>query len=197
MRKMIVKINNRIQFVVHGTISVLSCQYRFYSNEIFITGDRYFFYNSGLVICHRWKYHHIWGYFYTPPTYTFMMNKSNMKKLTITVLISMNCLQGYTHSLAINTNGSTAHSSALLDINATGKGLLIPRMDKTQRNAIITPATGLIVFQNAPDSIGFYFYDGNNWLWMATVSTKNGWSTSGNADTDTTTDFIGTTDKNT
>ncbi|MBK6380898.1 MAG: hypothetical protein IPF72_14900 [Chitinophagaceae bacterium] len=36
-------------------------------------------------------------------------------------------------SLAINTDGSTAAPSALLDIKSTGKGVLVPRMSKAQK----------------------------------------------------------------
>jgi hypothetical protein len=38
------------------------------------------------------------------------------------------------------------NASAILDIKSTSKGILIPRMSTTDRNAIITPATGLQVF---------------------------------------------------
>ena len=65
-------------------------------------------------------------------------------------------------SLAINTDGSTANSSAILDIKSTTKGILIPRMDSSQRVIISTPATGLLVYQTNKDS-GFYFYDGTAW----------------------------------
>jgi hypothetical protein len=83
-------------------------------------------------------------------------------------------------SLAINTDGSTASSSALLDVKSTTKGLLIPRMSKTQRNAIASPATGLLVFQNAPDSIGFHYYDGSSWIWLANSVTAQQWLLTGN-----------------
>jgi len=49
-------------------------------------------------------------------------------------------------SFSINTDGSTANASAILDVKSTTKGLLLPRMTKTQKNAIATPATGLLVF---------------------------------------------------
>jgi trimeric autotransporter adhesin len=97
-------------------------------------------------------------------------------------------------SLAINTDGSTANASALLDIKSTGKGVLIPRMSKVQKNAIATPATGLLIFQDAPDSTGFYYYDGTAWLWLATTTNAVDWRTSGNGGTDTAVNFIGTTD---
>ena len=96
-------------------------------------------------------------------------------------------------SVSINTDGSVANSSALLDVKSTTKGLLIPRMSKTEKNAITSPATGLLIYQNAPDSIGFHYYDGNNWLWLEALANA-GWKTKGNAGTDTAVNFIGTTD---
>ncbi|HET9431082.1 MAG TPA: hypothetical protein VFO70_07890, partial [Chitinophagaceae bacterium] len=66
-------------------------------------------------------------------------------------------------SVAINNDGSTPDASSILDIKSTTKGLLIPRMSKTERMAITTPATGLIVYQNGPDSTGIYFYNGASW----------------------------------
>jgi len=36
--------------------------------------------------------------------------------------------------------------SAMLDVKSTTKGMLVPRMAATERNAIISPAKGLIVF---------------------------------------------------
>ena len=100
-------------------------------------------------------------------------------------------------SLAINSDGSTANASALLDVKSTNKGLLIPRMSKTERNGIATPATGLLVFQNAPDSIGFYYYDGSKWNWMAAINGNAdtlAWKTKGNTGINTISNFIGNTD---
>jgi hypothetical protein len=52
--------------------------------------------------------------------------------------------------------------SAALDISATDKGMLVPRLSLVQRDAIVTPATGLLIYQtdNTP---GFYFYNGTQW----------------------------------
>jgi microcystin-dependent protein len=53
-------------------------------------------------------------------------------------------------------------ASAALEVTATDKGMLIPRMTKAQRDLIASPAAGLLVYQtdNTP---GFYFYDGAQW----------------------------------
>ncbi|MEM1321273.1 MAG: right-handed parallel beta-helix repeat-containing protein [Bacteroidota bacterium] len=61
--------------------------------------------------------------------------------------------------IAINTNGSEPDSSAMLDIQSTSKGLLTPRMTQSERNAIVSPATGLMIYQT--DAIpGFYYNEG-------------------------------------
>ena len=44
--------------------------------------------------------------------------------------------------------------------------MFVPRLDKTQRAAITIPAVGLLVYQNGPDSSGFYYYDGCKWNWL-------------------------------
>lgn len=54
------------------------------------------------------------------------------------------------------------HSSAQLDVNSTTKGLLIPSMNGTARDAIADPADGLLIYQT--DGIkGFYYYNGTAW----------------------------------
>lgn len=66
------------------------------------------------------------------------------------------------------TNGAagigtlTPAASSLLEINSTTKGVLLPRMTKTQREAIASPVEGLLIYQtnNQP---GFYYYDGSAW----------------------------------
>jgi len=49
--------------------------------------------------------------------------------------------------IAINTNSANPDASALLDMASTTKGMLIPRMTYVQRNGIVSPATGLLIYQ--------------------------------------------------
>ena len=98
-------------------------------------------------------------------------------------------------NVAINTDGSVANSSAMLDIKSTSKGMLVPRMTTVQRAAIISPATGLLVYDT--DANSFWFYNGNAWVNL-TGSSGGGsgvnWKLSGNNGTNPSSDFIGTTD---
>lgn len=62
--------------------------------------------------------------------------------------------------VSINTDGALPDSSAMLDVQATGLGLLVPRMTLTQRPA--SPAKGLLIYQT-DNNPGFYYFDSLNW----------------------------------
>ncbi len=87
------------------------------------------------------------------------------------LLFTILMLSGFDNLFAqvsINTDGSQPDSSAMLDIKSTDKGILIPRMNQSQRDNISQPiATGLMIYQtdNTP---GFYYYDGANWKHIIT-----------------------------
>src|SRR3954467_13733515 len=57
---------------------------------------------------------------------------------------------------------TTPNASSLLELRSTTKGLLISRMTKAQRDAIASPATGLMIFQTN-NNPGFYYYSGTAW----------------------------------
>lgn len=88
----------------------------------------------------------------------------------------------------------TPAPSALLDLQAADKGLLIPRTDTAVINALGTPATGLLIYQTSSNT--FYYFDGSFWRTLATNSggSSNAWDLSGNAGTNPSNNFIGTTD---
>jgi hypothetical protein len=104
-------------------------------------------------------------------------------------IFSMDCLQA--QSVAINTDGSAAQGSAILDIKSITKGLLPPRMTTLQRSAITSPAAGLLVFDTNSNS--FWFYSGSAWSNLSASATP-GWLLTGNSATNPATHFIGTSD---
>ncbi|MCR9203511.1 MAG: tail fiber domain-containing protein, partial [Halobacteriovoraceae bacterium] len=73
--------------------------------------------------------------------------------------------------MRLNKNGelllgaSSANGSALLEIESTTKGFLPPRMTTAQRNAISSPAEGLIVFDT--DLEYLFLYKGSTWKSLA------------------------------
>ncbi|MBK6966720.1 MAG: hypothetical protein IPH20_23190 [Bacteroidales bacterium] len=82
--------------------------------------------------------------------------------------------------VAVNTDGTAPDNSAMLDVKSTTRGLLAPRMTLVQRNAIVTPATGLIVFQTN-GTPGYYYNSGTPAVpaWALVGSNAGQWLTNG------------------
>ncbi len=74
--------------------------------------------------------------------------------------------------VAINTNGATAHPSAMLDVTSAQRGVLVPRMTTAERTAISAPATGLLVYDT--DTGQFWYFDGVEWLPLGGASGPTG-----------------------
>jgi len=69
-------------------------------------------------------------------------------------------------SVGINT--ATENASAQLQVDSTTKGFLPPRMTTTQKNAIATPAAGLVVYQT-DGAEGTYVYTSLGWQKLETT----------------------------
>lgn len=83
------------------------------------------------------------------------------RTLIFVLLILFASIKLTAQSVGINNSASQPDPSAILDVSATDKGMLIPRMTTAERIAITTPALGLFVFDT--DANGFWFYDGLAW----------------------------------
>jgi hypothetical protein len=81
-------------------------------------------------------------------------------------------LFGTTAFAQVGIGTTTPEASAALDITSTTKGLLIPRMTDAQRQAISEPVAGLMVYQTDVTS-GFYYFNGNEWINLASSNTNN------------------------
>ena len=89
-----------------------------------------------------------------------------MKKLFILVAI-FTAVAGMAQSVGINADGSAANATAILDLKSTTKGLLPPRMTYAQRQAISSPATGLMIYCTDCGAGGqAQVYNGTAWVNM-------------------------------
>lgn len=82
-----------------------------------------------------------------------------MKRIILLLTVCICTKELFAQSVGIGT--STPHVSAELDISSTAKGLLLPRMTEAEKNAIVSPAQGLMVFNTTTNS--FQFYNGVQW----------------------------------
>ncbi len=106
----------------------------------------------------------------------------------------------------IGIGTGTPNSNAILDITATNKGLLLPRLALTATNAtspLSAFVAGMAVYNTAtagvsPNNVtpGYYFSDGSKWVRLITAADAGtlSWSLGGNAGTDPATHFFGTLD---
>ena len=88
-----------------------------------------------------------------------------MRELCKLVIIISSMLlinvQMYAQNVGINTDGSTPDNSAMLDVKSTTHGILISRLSDAQRNAIPSPATGLLIYNTTTNR--FNYYNGSGW----------------------------------
>jgi hypothetical protein len=132
-------------------------------------------------------------------TLMLKFNLKPMKKLfTLFLFEILFFATGISQNVGIGTNSPDA--SALLEIKSSNKGLLIPQVNLlsfTDLTTIPGPATGLIIY-NLNTSLGAGFYYNANTSaspkWIQLASSVSAWSTLGNSGTDSTLNFIGTTD---
>ncbi len=135
-----------------------------------------------------------------------------MKKILLVCIVSVCAGKIFAQNVGIGT--ATPNANAQLDVSATNKGLLVPRVDLVALtgNSLssfgisATPVTSLLVYNTTASTLpstvfqtGFYYWDGaGNWTKLntgATSSAATGWGLTGNSGT-TASSFIGTTDNN-
>ncbi|HWV29699.1 MAG TPA: exosporium glycoprotein BclB-related protein [Dyadobacter sp.] len=86
-----------------------------------------------------------------------------MKRPYNVLLTALFALFAFAANAQVGIGTITPAPSAQLDIQATNKGLLIPRITEASRLLILAPATGLLVYQT-DGAAGFYYFDGAGWL---------------------------------
>ena len=129
-----------------------------------------------------------------------------MKKMIFTLFTFYGLLStALSQGVGINNSNATAHSSAMLDISHTNKGLLIPRIALlgTDDNTTITsPQTSLLIYNTTTNTgstavtPGYYYWNGTAWerLLVTENLSAQTWMLGGNIGTDPANNFIGTID---
>ena len=122
-----------------------------------------------------------------------LIDNSMRKGIVVLVL----CLAFLSGKAQTGIGTTTPDASAKLDVSATNKGFLPPRIALTATNAaspVTSPATGLLVYNTAttgtaPNNVapGYYYWNGS--AWVAILGNITTSSISGNGTTTTLTNF--------
>lgn len=134
-------------------------------------------------------------------------NKINIIKSSIVCVLFAICSLHVQAQVKIGVTAGAANPNAMLEIEATNKGLLLPRLSlvaTTSAAPLTSFVKGMLVYDTATVNDitpGMYYCDGVKWIKVnsgsttgGTVTATNAWNLTGNLGTDPNTNFLGTTD---
>lgn len=103
--------------------------------------------------------------------------------------------------LKIGNNPTVINADAILELQSTNKGLLLPRValsSTTSPSPLTNFVNGMLVYDTVTVNDitpGMYYCDGTKWIRLSASSASgNAWNVTGNGGTDPAINFIGTTD---
>ncbi|MCB9186840.1 MAG: tail fiber domain-containing protein [Flavobacteriales bacterium] len=91
-------------------------------------------------------------------------------RLTVMFMWASLIVTAQNNNVGIGTN--TPNASAILDVESTQKGMLIPRLNTLQRLAVNSPAQGLLVYDT--DFECFFYFNGTSNAWENLCSGSGG-----------------------
>jgi len=107
----------------------------------------------------------------------------------------------FAQNVGISDVAITPDASSMLEVRSATKGMLIPRVALVQTTSAVpvtAPVLSLLVFNTATVNDvtpGFYYWSGSAWVRILSGSVpSSGWALTGNAGTNPTSNFLGTTD---
>jgi hypothetical protein len=116
--------------------------------------------------------------------------KAQIFSVILTVALPLTML-GQNVGISDSDSTFTPDNSAALEIKSTSRGVLVPRLTTTQRDAISSPAEGLLVYDT---SLDYLFYYNAGWNQLGGVSGSAG-SSLDDADADTRIEVENTADE--
>ena len=86
-----------------------------------------------------------------------------MKRISLISYLIIACTGiNFAQGVSVNPSGDPPDASAILDVQSSDKGVLVPRMSSAMRTSISSPATGLLVYDLSTES--FWFRTASEWV---------------------------------
>lgn len=126
----------------------------------------------------------------------------NFKLFFISLLLCFFFGNLFSQNVGISSNAITPHTTSLLELRATNKGLLIPRVQLVSTSngtyPIGNPANSLLVYNTIATgdvTPGFYYWNSSTSRWIRLLSGEiNAWMLNGNTGTTPENNWLGTKD---
>jgi hypothetical protein len=91
-----------------------------------------------------------------------------MKNILLLIFLFIS-LTAYSQ-VSLNTLGTPPVATAMLDVSSTSRGILIPRMTTGDRDAILAPASSLMIFNISTNA--YNYWNGTAWIAIAAGKIK-------------------------
>ena len=103
------------------------------------------------------------------PLLKYKIMKSKLTLLSVLLIFSfLSYAPLHAQSMGISSEAITPDPSSILEMRTADKGILIPRMTTTERDAISNPATGLMLFNTVTNQ--YNFYNGSAWVFWGSAA---------------------------
>jgi hypothetical protein len=87
---------------------------------------------------------------------------SGMVLIIMIFLVIFGRQESFSQGVGISEAAISPDASSILELRSTLRGMLAPRMTTVQRDAILSPATGLLIYNTSTNS--FNYYNGSGWI---------------------------------
>jgi len=137
---------------------------------------------------------------------TYLLSSTCIALVLMTLGTALQAQTQAIHTLKMTdgTENRAYNTDALIDMQSTSRGLLLPRVELTSTAAtapLATHTAGMVVYNTVSAgsggtavSPGYYYNDGTQWVKIGAAAAISAWGQYGNAGTTPTTNWIGTND---
>ncbi len=117
---------------------------------------------------------------------------SKMKRILLVIALVATAASSALAQIKLGDNPGNLNANALLELESSSKGLLLPRMTTAQVATMTTPPDGMMIFNT--DSTCICVRRGGVWRSLCAEGDGQPWSTTGNSNTNPAQNFVGTKD---
>ena len=115
-----------------------------------------------------------------------------MKRVLLIIALIATAAGSAFAQIKLGDNPGNLNANALLELESSSKGLLLPRMTTAQVATMTTPPDGMMIYNT--DSTCITIRRGGVWRSLCAEGNGQPWSTTGNSNTDPSQNFVGTKD---